>query len=317
MSSTPIFYSSTDTGGPGRNLSGNAQNRLKQILKACLVDGYGDKPAAGWEMVHEHPQGFSLTNGRGYINFVSDLPGMNASQRTIHIYSLSNITGTSNAILEGDGLCSGGYREYMSDPGSRHATNIVNGNILKWIVLADDRTFSIFAQSSVSYSGGVLHAGQLKETIDGFDPFICLGGWYKTFNDYNHDGLFSAGTCNVNPITGALDLSRSYPIGSWALDPGSGVNTKLQLPNFNASDGVPNVLLLPEYARYSGRFFGILRGISIACPYGGGAVNNMLASLGGGSPVATMEVVNKEGHNYAQAHWSAAGLLLTDNPEFW
>lgn len=317
MSSTPIFYSSTDTEGPGLNLSGNAQNRLKQILKACLVDGYGDKPAAGWEMVHEHPQGFSLTNGTGYINFVSDLPRMNASQRTIHMYSLSNITDTSNAILEGDGLCSGSYRKDNPDTGSRHSTNLMNGNVTKWIVLADARTFSIFVYGTGSYAGGGIYAGSLKESIDGFNPFICLGGWYASYNDYNYDQFFSHSTSAVNPFTGALDLSVSYPYAYMLTTSSKTANPKIPFPTINASAGIPDILLLPDYVIYSGKDFGMLRGISIAYPYAGGSLNNILTLLGNGSPVAVMEPVYKDGQNYAQAHWSAAGLLLTDNPEFW
>lgn len=63
-------YSSLDAGAPV--LSGSVYNRVKQILLACLVNGYGSKPAAGWTIGHQSADGngFSLGNGDGFINLV-------------------------------------------------------------------------------------------------------------------------------------------------------------------------------------------------------------------------------------------------------
>lgn len=46
----PIIYSSLDAGAPQLSLTAGA---LNTVLKGCLVTGYGDKPAAGWEVAHE------------------------------------------------------------------------------------------------------------------------------------------------------------------------------------------------------------------------------------------------------------------------
>ncbi|BBP81173.1 hypothetical protein PHLH8_08150 [Pseudomonas sp. Pc102] len=48
------IYRSTDTGAPTRGaLTGLPVNMLRQILRACLVDGYGTQPSAGWSLVDE------------------------------------------------------------------------------------------------------------------------------------------------------------------------------------------------------------------------------------------------------------------------
>lgn len=46
----PIIYSSQDADAPQLSLTAGA---LNTVLKGCLVTGYGDNPAAGWEIVHE------------------------------------------------------------------------------------------------------------------------------------------------------------------------------------------------------------------------------------------------------------------------
>lgn len=46
----PIIYSSQDADAPQLSLTAGA---LNTVLKGCLVTGYGDKPAAGWEIAHE------------------------------------------------------------------------------------------------------------------------------------------------------------------------------------------------------------------------------------------------------------------------
>lgn len=45
-----MLYSNSDTDAP---LIANADGAIKTILKACLVTGYGTKPAAGWSMLFE------------------------------------------------------------------------------------------------------------------------------------------------------------------------------------------------------------------------------------------------------------------------
>src|SRR5690554_114320 len=159
--STPRFYSWDDDGSPGRALSGNLQNRLKQILVPCLVTGYGSKPGAGWTIGHEHANGFSLINADGnVVNFVSDLPAqapypaMNA--QVIHIYAAESITDVSGAIIDGANLCSGTYRKGVPELANypRHALGRASYllqsqlSTLQWTLVADDNTVILNCSST-------------------------------------------------------------------------------------------------------------------------------------------------------------------------
>lgn len=50
MSATPRIYKYTDANAPAPT---DRYSALYEILKACLVDGYGSQPAAGWSMVYD------------------------------------------------------------------------------------------------------------------------------------------------------------------------------------------------------------------------------------------------------------------------
>lgn len=54
MGITPVVYRSTDTDAPQFTPSSDKDTLLQsflQVIKTCLCDGYGSKPAAGWQFV--------------------------------------------------------------------------------------------------------------------------------------------------------------------------------------------------------------------------------------------------------------------------
>lgn len=71
------MYRMTDAGAPGLepNASYNNAKVFMQIVKACLVDGYGDKDGAGWTLVYEDTtvgkHRMAISNGNGVIEFVT------------------------------------------------------------------------------------------------------------------------------------------------------------------------------------------------------------------------------------------------------
>ncbi|SFL23737.1 hypothetical protein [Azotobacter beijerinckii] len=159
------FYHWMDTGSPSRSLSGSMSNRLKQILLACLVYGYGSKPAAGWSLVHEASGGFSLRNatGTGIINF-SDWGA--TVYGTVKITLLETITGgITNAIPTGDNLRSGYGAPGATPHGLFMYGQYQNPSTLVWTVVADERSFSLYiaaaardltSSGSYSYSRNTL-----------------------------------------------------------------------------------------------------------------------------------------------------------------
>src|SRR5690554_905497 len=93
---TVRFYSSYDTGAPAPSgSSATALEGLRTILMACLVDGYNEKPRAGWTVGHSVDTGFSLGNGDGFINVVAD------DSRNCAIYIMEQITSGLTGLAEG------------------------------------------------------------------------------------------------------------------------------------------------------------------------------------------------------------------------
>lgn len=71
-------YHRDDAGAPTFAFSTDRSNiahftALKTILKACLVFGYGGRPAAGWELIAEGARYIVLRNGpaSGYVCLTS------------------------------------------------------------------------------------------------------------------------------------------------------------------------------------------------------------------------------------------------------
>lgn len=71
------IYRSTDTGAPALPANSNyaKQSGFMDVIKACLVTGYGSKPAAGWSMVYEdttaNKRRMAVSNGNGCLEFIT------------------------------------------------------------------------------------------------------------------------------------------------------------------------------------------------------------------------------------------------------
>lgn len=215
------FYSFEDAGAPAvSNLSTTRKiDNIKQILKACLVDGYGSKPGAGWTIGHEHADGISFGNGLGFINFV------NAVQYTVAVYLMESITDGSTALASGANRRSGSWYDGQATTNRLHFyTNFAASTANKgWFVVADERTVTLFltaghtaANPTTSYSNAALHFGEFR-TAMGTQGFICIGGGYgatsiSTVASYS---IYSApaGMCLRNPLTGLVEQGPDATYG--------------------------------------------------------------------------------------------------------
>jgi len=258
------FYKWDDSGAPGRNLSGNIQNRMLQILRACLVDGYGSKAPAGWSMVHQHDNGFSMTNGpqSGIFNFVSGLTGMRAYD--VHVYLAETAGDTSQAIIGGTNVKSGLYTVGQTDPGTRHAfspydiTTIYLSSLV-WHMVADEKSFALnMVASNVASNDWGTYSLYIGETLNdvglaGTATFVALGGGIHTTGGTGQYKPFSFGnTVLRDQLTGLIGgaTTQAWPY----LQEGT---MKTLLP-----DGLPADLQLQQARLYSDTsFVGRLRGV--------------------------------------------------------
>lgn len=320
--STPRFYSWDDAGSPGRNLSGNNQNRLKQILVACLVDGYGDKPGAGWTLEHEHPNGFTLSNGDKYVNFVSDLPATApypaSSSMGVQIYVAESLANTEGAVIDGLNLCSGTYRKGQLDPSpyARHACN--TGRTLsvglltaRWTVIADDKTAIIAASSDDSgaaYHFSLYMGDMINDILGG--SFVVLGGDLAPFASVgNASHTFNSGfTSPRNLSTGLVEYAelevpslkgRYYSV---ALEGDIPAHLAFRSPLVRAGDV------------YAGR----LRGCVYDDMFAPNGWPMYLRALGFGADYSKRGIVKTIGdYQYAYADGEAGGFIMTTDPAFW
>lgn len=207
-------YTHFDAGAP--TLSGNtAFSKVRAVLKACLVDGYGDKPAAGWTMPHDVTGGFSLSNGDGVVSFTV----RTTDQNLLDIYVMESITDASTKIPSGVNRRSGVWSD-LENAGSsvRHYLNFANrgyqsglnytlhGN--KWTVVADEKT-------CIAYLYGLNSNGQVAEFVASSSSSACiyLGKYWPYSGALVGPETFIAiaGGRQINNVGGGFDHASVHP----------------------------------------------------------------------------------------------------------
>ncbi|AMD43389.1 hypothetical protein ZC03_002 [Pseudomonas phage ZC03] len=330
--STPQFYCWDDDGSPARNLSGNMQNRLKQILVPCLVTGYGSKTGAGWTVGHEHPNGFSLINADGnVVNFVSNLPAqapypaMNSG--VIHIYAAESLIDTSSAIIDGANLCSGTYRKGLSELSNypRHDLSYANYSMidnlstLQWVLVADNKTFILncstapsSSNSSVSYCF-TLYAGKSLLDTEFMSNFVVLGGNISNYSSYGYPYAFCVGYSSpINPSTG---LSERVEVGTQPYR-----STYNNYSSAQTTKPLSRLNLQQPRLFYGNDFVGRLRGVvydDVLRSVYGWEEHLKVLGFSGANFTDRGKLALIDGYNYAFARSISGNSILTDNPAFW
>lgn len=305
MSSKPIFYSSTDVGSPGANPSGNDLTKWLTIFKACLVDGYGDKPAAGWEMVHEHPTGFSITNGKGVLNIVAGSNGHPANQPGFYI--AQEATDTSEALIKGINLRSGGWIPDLSLTGSKHTLDTNIRGYTKWVIVANKDFVNFYLTSSKgslpSYYAEVIILSFGSPKSD-FDNFICSG---------NNNKRYNVGSSLRDILTGEISSGSLVALPNIS----SGMSTNESLNVFISGDLFLTPVRLRQGNNYSGFFPGLSVDDLLCIPqlHWDKVFNNLdLGSDffdGVGKPLPFGE------HQIAYLFGHGQSYFITDDPRFW
>lgn len=182
-------YKSTDASAP--TLTGEVDS-LCLLLKACLVDGYGAKAAAGWTEAYDGANKKAFRQGaasdgaiQAYLRVLDDASSTGGAKEAtcIGYESMSNIDTGTNAI---------GTFYWRK---SATATNLVRD----WILFADSRTFYLFILTG-DYAGVHLAHGfgdfYSYVTADAYR--ICHFGGSQANVSGNHMGF---------PLTSAITIS--------------------------------------------------------------------------------------------------------------
>lgn len=320
--STPRFYHWQDTGSPGRSLSGDLLNKLRTILRACLVDGYSGKPGAGWSMVHERSDGFSLTNANrtGIINII---PG-DSSVLSFQMLLLETATDISAGLLKGENLRSGTWYQgsstsqrhmifYGNDLSSTYASSLV------WSMVADENSFCLYTTCSTmeDYNVAALLYGGETLSFGGFPSFVLLGGRLDTTTSPSR---FNYPLCNgfttLRDLSTGLIPSGASPVAAAA---------EMRVLNDGHADlltgAVPKLWPRPMTLMAGGKPVGYLRGVVFEPLLLGGGDAFGLQALGlAATPDNRGKLATLGDRHFALVSadkWKGGCCLLSPDPEFW
>ncbi len=131
----PKIYKSTDAAAP---VMRGERRALVDVLRACLVDGYGDKAAAGWTLEYINATFDKAVfrnnpaTGTGFFLQVNGFSTANAYTHALQGYEV--MSDIDNGIgLFNTGVAQEVYSSNAASPASR-----------PWVLLADDRAFFLF-----------------------------------------------------------------------------------------------------------------------------------------------------------------------------
>lgn len=293
---------------------------LKTILKACLITGYGSRPAAGWLLINEGANFIVLRTGSlsGYVCLTWVLGG------AIRIYLAETYTGMSGDVMTGDGLKSG-------TAASNAVPHAVPGYMIAradaatgWAVVADAATcvLSIATESSpsellsaASGRGFTLYIGEDSE-----GGVVAVGGTLTTSASGIADSFFSGAnsfTALKRPATGLLVAPGAITIDTPTAIHG---NNKTD----NSDRAWPSVTLAPCAWFGDGAYAGRLRGIALIPELAGAAYISACAKGLGRVGATTQRDIGAaidlgDGSAYYPRHCSNSTpfFLLTDNSAFW
>lgn len=300
---------------------------FKTILKACLVEGYGSTPAAGWELVEENANLLILRSGShsGYICFSHASTAVTVSMCDVYMGG-----GVSGGVIVGEGAVSGTIassavpHKLMVRSLVRYATSS------SWALIADDKTCIILmacagtSSTPVELTGNVggdpYAVGALYFGEDSNGNFIACGGENTTATGSSAavSGFSDKGFTSLrNPSTGLLVDTGGIYIQTPMLQRYSGSYSQAASP-------LPVAYLTP-FSWVSAGTFGDFRGICTDVrslhnypSYGAamlGYTGDYLTSRTFNTPIPLDE---ENTYFVAPRHaQNSAFFLATDNPVFW
>lgn len=222
------YYTSLDTGAPV--LTGTTYYRLRAILMACLVTGYGSKAAAGWSMPHDVTGGCSFSNGDAVLNLVST-----ASDK-VQFYSMEYITDPSTALAGGYNRRSGRWADNAStDRQILYDYYLFSTSYNPhWFVVADNKTCILVLGSSSdgsanTYRATAIYFGRYQNTqgLTGAAEWCSIGPTYNSTISIGSQWFMwadgqngsRAGTLLRHPVTGLVFPDGNTFVGASSAAP--------------------------------------------------------------------------------------------------
>lgn len=327
-----IVYHRDQPGSPQYPFHTTAGNQAEwdaflAIIKGCLIYGYGGRPAAGWELVHEVASYLVLRNGSksSYVCFYRA-----SSQVTVSV--AATYTGVSGGLIVGDGVKTGKTAN-NSIPHKFSIRAISNyTQTTSWYLVADEKTFVLglstngAGTSSLELTGnnggGVYALGVVYCGEDDKGNFIVCGGQETTLTGITGANFYFSGeegfTALRYPDTGLLvdtsSISVKTPgflnaLGNRYADSYSGLLEHVALSNLKWNcNGI------------EGKLRGCCSDTSILMSYVSSAAKMLGKTEGLFTRTVNEPIDLGDRYTYfvAPRYQSNTGtFLITDNPEFW
>lgn len=317
------IYTHHDAAGPGLNLTGSNLAKLLQILVPCLVNGYSGKAAAGWTLVQNISNGFTLARPSGAaVNFTR------TQQYGLMLYLMESLTSASTSPPTGQNLRSQFYSA-TSNPGNTsrqwiywHDDIAVNS----WFVAATSDAFLLhvrftgeIADTSITSSLMLfVGAAKLYSDLTGVQNMFALSGSSQSVEHtgtaiYNY--IFGSGfTLLRDPLSGAVVSGDGLEV--------NGAPEKMQSSQ-TFYDSLPSALppvlrLQPMHLSYGGNFVGLVPGMlydNILGHYSPAAVMSALGFTPSVEAWKAPKVINGQSVWPLPTRWGL--LFVTDDPGAW
>lgn len=326
----PTVYKHTDPGMPAVSYTSSSTSiisftSLCTILKAALVTGYGDKPAAGWELLYEDTTFLVLRNGtQSGVLILEGIP----SGGMATVWLAANYTGLVSDRPTGDGLKSGVAANNSAPQRIPTSTSFRSAAFTSWALVADERSFILnfggyqnavefdSATSAHQTSSIPLYVGE-----DSNGNFISVGGTNSASAassasnsraDFGHTGF----TTLKYPATGLL-------VGNSAVTVWMGLLSGTTVPSPIPLVSEVTLVKVPWYA--DGAQGGYLRGVSRVPELSLLLPSHFATALGRDGSILTTSATAHIPVDLGDSYEYFVGLhyyltlprLVTDNPEFW
>lgn len=176
----PTVYYYDDPGAP---VLTNIQDAFYQILMACLVNGYGSKPAAGWSVVHDQwaahgHASFTNNTESGVLGLVRNT----TANFGPYLYIAEAMVDYQTAVSARSGMRSNINPATLATASLQGRQRAHGPAWQRWVCVADDQGAWLFFGDSDARLFDNLYGGQLSSSsyrplyLGAFDSFFGGGG---------------------------------------------------------------------------------------------------------------------------------------------
>ena len=302
----PIIYRSDDPNAPV--LNGSDRTCVVNLLKACLVNGYGDKPGAGWTMPFVSADGRiaafrnNPVNGTGFFLRVNHASPLSSFRCRFYGYEVMT--------SENDGSFSFGYKEELA------MSNYSSTAARAWILAATDTWFYFFGYnglSTIPTNTELISAGSA-----GNGPIVVFGDFEKLAQLDGYNCMLMQNLTNHASVTFGYNVfsNTSFSPGCYLARKESGVAGQVEVAVHVPPPAKRNTGMGGSGVPYPGKM-GLLISKAIINDGSEGTIRGFLPGILvplSPLPFDNLQLVSLlDGHDYVAVSFRASGSSAAEN----